>query len=209
MGGRMKNIFLVVALLMVPSFASAQGGRGWQPRPDERDDDMAARLSGYFGVGFAGDARLRGGGFSGRGSLEPTLGFGLRFEKPIIRFLAIGGLLEFNSYNVSDGRDQRDSSMDFDVWVKGRYSLRAGDLRLVVYGGVPLGVSVLFLENTDNYRGFNTGLLAGLELVFGRFAPFFEIGWRHHWVRRKFDGFDDAKFISNQVRINFGASILF
>lgn len=205
----MKYIVVVLALIMLPSFASAQRGRDWQPRPERRDDDLAARLSGYFGVGFAGDARLRGRGPNLRGRLAPTLGFGLRFEKPIVRFLAIGGLFEFNSYNVDDGRDRRDSSMDIDVWVKGRYSLRAGNLRLVAYGGVPLGATVLFAEDTDNLRGFNTGLLAGLELVFGRFAPFLEIGWRHHWVRRKFDFGDDAKFISNQARINFGASILF
>lgn len=186
--------------------AAQRRGEEWIPEATE--GDRAFRLGVHFGVGFAGQARLQGGGFSGNADLEPTITLGIRAELPVWRYLAIGGQFQFNSFNVTDGDDQRDAGLDFDVWVKGRYPLDVGELKVIPYLGLPFGASVLILEDSDNLRGFNLGALAGVELVFEHFAPYFEIGWRVHRVGRSESGVD-LRLLSNQVRMNFGVAYRF
>ncbi|MFK7998332.1 MAG: hypothetical protein AB8H86_02000 [Polyangiales bacterium] len=161
------------------------------------------RVSAHFALAFAGDAETSSILGSIDVPLAPTLGAGVRFEYPVLKYLGIGALVELVSFNPEDL--DRQAALDLDILIKGRYPLSLGSSELVLYVAVPLGGTVLFVEDADNYRGFNMGILGGAELVLGGgpLSLFAEFGWRYHGV-----GDDDVSLRTHQAALNLGASLI-
>lgn len=202
----MRNQTLLFALALVsatlPSLASAQS----------RDD---VRLSLYFALGAGGeidfdtDAAFGFGDFEA--DLDPTLGFGLRFEKPVVPYLSVGGLFEMGGYKIDDVERDADLYFDFDVYAKiGPRLDLSGDLDLEVYGFLPIGFTLFRPDgdNSDNMFGFNLGVGGGAALYVGSFGFFAEIGMRH---RRVYDEPNDidVRLATTQAMLNFGGTIVF
>ena len=84
-------------------------------------------------------------------------------------------------------------------------------------GTVPLGFTVLKPNSEawggDAYLGFNTGLLGGIEISFGNFGVFTDIGVRFHRVYANNDipleGRTDASLSWAQLSLNTGIQLAF
>ena len=202
----MRNPAALLALVLVsaslPSLASAQRNDG-------------ARFSAYFALGAGGELDGETDGPFGFGDyeidLDPTLGFGLRFEKPIASIVSLGGLFEMGGYKA-DGADRNaDLYFDFDVYAKIGPRLDINNnLDLEVYGLLPFGFSVYRpdADNSDALFGLNFGFGGGAALYVGSFGFFAEIGMRHRRVYDEIDGVD-VRLASTQAMLNFGGTIVF
>lgn len=190
----MRTLALSALLCGFSSVASAQSF----------DSNDGPRVSAHFALAFAGNVETSTILGSIDAPLAPTLGAGVRFEYPAFKYLGIGALVELVSFNPEDL--ERQAALDLDLLIKGRYPLSVGSNEVVLYVAVPLGGTVLFVEDADNFRGFNTGVLGGAELVLrgGPVSLFGEFGWRYHGV-----GDDDVSLRTHQAALNLGASFIF
>jgi hypothetical protein len=186
----------------LPSLASAQRNDG-------------ARFSAYFALGAGGEADVETDGPFGLGDfeadLDATLGFGLRFEKPIASIVSLGGLFEMGGYKFDDVDRDADLYFDFDVYAKIGPRLDINnDLDLEVYGLLPFGFSIFRPDEDDSDAmfGLNFGFGGGAALYVGSFGFFAEIGMRH---RRVYDEVNDTdvRLASTQAMLNFGGTIVF
>ena len=146
---------------------------------------------GDMGMDQAGGAQIA---FRGRPSVSAPMhasaAFGLQYEYPIHRYILVGGLLGFGTWNnsfLNDSRIERSWFVDVDVVARARYPLMDGKIEL--YVSLPLGLSVSPLDDklgdltgTDwsTGIGWNIGLHAGVQWYFYRFlGAFFEFGWTY------------------------------
>jgi hypothetical protein len=202
----MRNPAALLALVLVsaslPSLASAQRNDG-------------ARFSACFALGAGGEADVETDGPFGLGDfeadLDATLGFGLRFEKPIASIVSLGGLFEMGGYKFDDVDRDADLYFDFDVYAKIGPRLDINnDLDLEVYGLLPFGFSIFRPDEDDSDAmfGLNFGFGGGAALYVGSFGFFAEIGMRH---RRVYDEVNDTdvRLASTQAMLNFGGTIVF
>lgn len=202
----MRNPAALLALVLVsaslPSLVSAQRNDG-------------ARFSAYFALGAGGEGDVEADGPFGFGDfefdLDPTLGFGLRFEKPIADLVSLGGLFEMGGYKADDVDRDADLYFDFDVYAKIGPRLDINNnLDLEVYGFVPFGFSIYRPDDdgSDAMFGLNFGFGGGAALYVGSFGFFAEIGMRH---RRVYDEQNDVdvRLATTQAMLNFGGTIVF
>jgi hypothetical protein len=202
----MRNPAALLALVLVsaslPSLASAQRNDG-------------ARFSAYFALGAGGEADIESDGPFGLGDfeadLDATLGFGLRFEKPIASIVSLGGLFEMGGYKFDDVDRDADLYFDFDVYAKIGPRLDINnDLDLEVYGLLPFGFTIFRPDGGDDDAmfGLNFGFGGGAALYVGSFGFFAEIGMRH---RRVYDEQNntDIRLATTQAMLNFGGTIVF
>lgn len=198
---------------MSPSTVSAQSV--WDEQPSRGRESRGPSASLYFALGAGGeldvetDAPLGLGDYSP--DLDPTLGFGLRIEVPILSILSVGGLFEMGGYKADDVDREADLYFDFDVFAKIGPTLELSqDLDLEIYGIVPFGFSIYRpdADDIDALKGLNFGFGGGAALYLGKFAFFAEIGMRH---RRVYDEVRDVdvRIASTQAMMNFGATIVF
>lgn len=183
------------------------------------DDSPRAML--YLAVGGGGEADFSSDPSSPLdGSLnnEATVGVGARVEFPIMDYVSLGGQVELLSYEIDGAGFDREISGHFDLWAKGRYVFElSSDLDLEAYAGIPIGFSVVSIQNSpglehqDNYLGWNMGLLMGGQLFFSeRFGAMLEMGWRHINAHNQIAGGGaDLKTKVNQFALNLGAVVLF
>jgi hypothetical protein len=203
----MRNPAALLALVLVsaslPSLASAQ-----------RNDD--APFSAYFALGAGGEADVETDGPFGLGDfeadLDATLGFGLRFEKPIASIVSLGGLFEMGGYKFDDVDRDADLYFDFDVYAKigPRLSTMASGVVLEVNGLLPFGFSIFRPDEDDSDAmfGLNFGFGGGAAIYVRSFGFFAEIGMRH---RRVYDEVNDTdvRIATTQAMLNFGGTIVF
>jgi len=173
---------LVGALLTTTSPAAADPG------------DSTASLEGYFIGGFAGQYRLRvdGDRMDERDlDLDPTLGGGVRLA--VGHLFRFGLMAEFRGYGSSDeDYSDRDFAFDLSPFIGFRVPLAESDsTALFLRGIVPFGYTRLAPDEQrfgdDSYHGFNTGALGGLEIAFGDFGIFTDVGVRYHRVYARTD----------------------
>ena len=219
---RILGLAVFVSLLFAPPASAQEDGYTFdEPLPpantssggsrasSSRADSDGARIGLQFDLAFAGAAHYDpdGSAFEVDVDLAPTFGFGLRFEYPILRYLAVGALFAFRSFNPDDAfSDERQEALDIDALIKGRLPMNVGGMTLIPYLALPIGGTVWFIEDNDNYRGINTGLLAGAEFVLDGvpLSLFTEIGWRAHRVARNGDVLS-----THQFAWNIGAMFVF
>ncbi|MDH5490879.1 MAG: hypothetical protein OEY14_02790 [Myxococcales bacterium] len=146
---------------------------------------QAMRISAYLSLGIAGGV--------GKDELDysaaPGVGLGGRFELPIHPNVLIGGQLELAWWRADDGFmfPERNTLVDLDLLVRGRYAFDAGGMAMEVYGVLPIGLTLSFLDaqnnggDADTSLGWNTGLLGGVQIFFtDRIAALAELGFRMH-----------------------------
>lgn len=197
--------------LLAPASARAQM---------EHDDHL--RLSGHLALGFAGEGDLSIssdlGTLDTESELDPTVGFGLRVEKPLFDFLSIGAMVEALTFQIDDADAEREWAFDFDLLVRVRYliELLQGDLFLEPYAALPVGFTFAMLDDPDGdgdeaWPGWNIGALAGIAVIHSsRFGGFLEVGWRHLEVYSHVDALVDADLAVtvNEFAMNLGVSYL-
>lgn len=183
----------------------------------------AQRLGGHFLLGLGGEGTVTtstelGDVEGGEWSLDPTLGFGLRADFPLHDFVLLGALFQGAAFDP-DGRTDAQWMFDFDLVAKVRYAIELGDgLALEPYGAIPFGFTLADMFDPEQlldddarslWPGWNLGVLAGLNLLFGAFGAYFELGWHHHQVYRGYDGAlgadVDVKVVVNQFVMHLGA----
>ena len=206
---------LALCLSAFPSGAEAQSASTrWKSEP--------TRVSAYFTLQGCCEAHADNlddsrGDFSY--DLDPSVGFGVRAERRIMDFIALGGLFEMVAVKADNGplfaEYDRDFLLDFDLFAKVlvEFSLKQG-MGLELYGLLPFGFSVGLADDIplvdEDVTGFgiNLGALGGAMLVFEKFGIFTELGFRHHSLWDEFRNVDYHLGIT-QVAWNFGASVTF
>ena len=198
---------LVIGTL-VPSSAAAQRDR-WKSEP--------TRVSGYFTLQACCDAHLVDNDatdfldLSTDASTDPGFGFGVRVERRVLDFLALGGMFEMLAWRL-DGDDDREFFIDADVFARLPLDIDlSGDLGLEIYALLPVGFTAAFQDENDRSRralGVNLGLLGGAMVSFDTFGLFAEFGFRHHSVFDDVEG-RDFRLGLTQVAFNLGGSVAF
>ncbi len=185
-------------------------------RKASAQDANDLHLSAFFGLGFGGSWDVDAGGLGTDGDLDATVGFGLRFEVPLLDYLTVGGQLGFNFPKI-DGADSREAWLDIpDLIVRGRYPVQLGPGVLEPYVGFLIGGTISILgedDNKDTAYGWNVGVLFGAQYLFTeRFGALFEIGWNRHAASHDQStplGDVEIDYSANQALMNFGFTTLF
>lgn len=212
-----RMIVLLSGALALVSLASVSTA---EAQSVERFRSSDTRVTGYFSVNVCCEGHVEDldGPFDGDFDLDPGIGFGLRVERRVADWLAIGGLFEFMAAK-SDGVDDRFFFIDADIFGKVMHEFQlSSSMGLEVYGLVPFGFTAgIDGDETFGYDvrafGLNTGLLAGAMLLLEHFGIVFEMGFRHHtvWDEADFGGgaTRDVRLGVNQFAMNFGVSVTF
>jgi len=202
---------LALASLVTSASAEAQSV--------DRFRSSDTRLTGYFALTACCEGQLVN--LDGPGDeefdLDPGIGFGLRVEKSLADWLALGGMFEMLAAKA-DGVDDRFFFMDFDVFAKVMYEIDlSGSMGLEIYGLVPFGFTI-GLDGDDTFGdevrafGLNTGLMAGAMLILDHVGLIVEMGFRHRSVWDEYDsvfGDVDVRLGVSQFAMNFGVSAVF
>ena len=219
---------LVMALVASPRGVSAQAfeeGASPEPTPAEPGDSMQTQavgnrrfrlvLLGRFGLGGTLKNKFTdpfGSGLQGSVDFEPTatLGFDLRFEKPVAQYVTAGALISNYWWSIKDAEDfDRQYALDIAPFVKPRYVLMAGSKEAELYVLLSFGGSLTRLDFDDEvYGGFNFGLSPGFQVfVASGFALVFEVGYALSWF--KVGGLADERFTLGQAAIRVGFAAAF
>lgn len=187
------------------------------PRAEAQSVEDSARAMLYFAIGGGGETSIESDpGLDFTVDNDATVGIGARIEFPLMAYVSIGAQIDMLSYEPEGV--ERNISGHFDLWAKGRYVFDLSpDLTLEAYGGIPIGLSVLRIEENpalkrpNNGIGWNIGLLAGAQLFFSdRFGATLEMGWRRVQVYNE-DASGAVEFTTkmNQFALNMGGVMLF
>ena len=178
-----------------------------------------ASVEGYFIGEFMGEYRLRVNGDRRPANdidLDPTLGAGLRVSL-YSGIFAFGLMTEFRGYGNAE-YSSRDFAFDFSPFIGLRIPILTNGSNVVrLRATIPFGFSVLKPNGAtwgeDRYLGFNTGMLGGVEVSFGNFGLFTDVGFRYHRVYANNDialvGSVDASLSWAQMSVNAGAQFAF
>ncbi|MBO6934727.1 MAG: hypothetical protein JJ863_07125 [Deltaproteobacteria bacterium] len=212
-----RMIVLLSGALALVSLASVSTA---EAQSVERFRSSDTRITGFFGVNVCCEAHIvdLDGPDEIDFDLDPAIGFGLRVERKVADWLAIGGMFEFVAAKA-DGVDDRFFFIDADIFGKVLYELQlSSSMGLELYGLIPFGFTAgIDGDETfgDEVRAFglNTGLMAGAMLLLQHFGIVFEMGMRHHSVWDEADfgvlGNRDVRLGVNQFALNFGVSVTF
>jgi len=195
------------AAMLVPAAAGAQD-----------IEHRGVRLGGHLALGLAGelDAYINDSGTEV--DLEPSVGFELRAEVPVLDFLVVGGSFGFLSVEAEPspwtGAWEREETFSFSGYVRGRWVFEAIRSTLFVepYVLVPLGFTMAVLpdggRDDEIWPGWNTGVLFGAQLLHrSGFGGYVEMGWRHAEVYREqatIFGTADLSLVLNEMALSFG-----
>ncbi len=181
--------------------------------------DRSPRIAGNLALGLAGEldthAESNAGTLETESDLDPSVGFDLRGELPLLDFLVLGGWFEFLSYEVDASGAEREETFSFDAFVRIRWVFEAiaNTLFIEPYVLLPFGFSMAVLPDDDGsgddiWPGWNTAVLAGAQILHeSGFGGYLELGWRHAEVYqdRTVLGADVRfSYIVNELAMNLG-----
>lgn len=204
---------VALALLVLSSEARAQ----------ERED-RSPRIAVNLALGFAGELDTQIGDSRADVDLDPTVGFDVRGELPVLDFLAVGVWFEMLGVLTDTNGAEREETVGFDAYVRARWVFEVipSDLFIEPYVLLPLGFTAGILPDDDGsgddvWAGWNTGVLAGAQILHGSgFGGYLELGWRHAEVydRRSVTILGttlttDLALTMNELALNFGAVYAF
>ncbi len=176
-------------------------------------------IEGYFIGEFMGEYRLRVNGDRRPANdidLDPTLGAGVRVSL-YSGIFAFGLMTEFRGYGNEQYSD-RDFAFDISPFIGLRIPILSNGTNVVrLRATIPFGFTVLKPNSEawgeDAYLGFNTGMLGGMEVSFGNFGIFTDVGFRYHRVYANNDialvGEVDASLSWAQLSVNAGVQLAF
>ncbi len=197
----------------LPTLALGAALFGFAPTASAQDP-MDLHFSGFFALGAGGDLDIDGDSVD---DLDPTVGFGLRLDVPVLEYLTVGGQVGFNFWKT-DAADEREMWIDLpDLILRLRYPVRLGNGLLEPYLGFLIGGTISTIgdaDNKDTSYGWNTGILFGMQYFFtDALGLLFEVGWHHHAASHEatipFIGTVEADYVTDQAALNFGFTVLF
>lgn len=182
--------------------------------------DRNVRLAGNLALGLAGevDTYVESSLGTARGEvdLEPSVGFDLRVEAPVLDFLVIGGWFEMLTIEQDTSGAEREETVSFDGYVRGRWVFAVADDQFFIepYVLLPLGFSAALLPDSDasgdddTWLGWNTGAFFGSQFLHASgFGGYVEVGWRHAEVYEEhtvLGGDVKGSLVLNEMALNFG-----
>jgi len=168
---------VVGVLLLVAAPAQAQGL-----------SDRSPRIAVNLALGFAGELETDTDLGDADTDLDPSIGFDLRGELPVLDFLVIGAWFQFLSVEPDANAWDREETFSFDAFVRVRwvFEVIADTLFIEPYAMLPVGFSLAVLPELDGgdgddiYPGWNISVLLGAQLLHSSgVGGYLEIGWRH------------------------------
>jgi len=199
-------------------------------RRESGDRRFRIALLGRFGLGGKSVVKIDGSIFSGPDELETTpgatLGFDLRFEKPVARFVTVGGLVSNHWFRARRDRNetsrirnlnQKDYALDVAPFVKPRYPFKAGKNEAEAYIIINIGGSLLVMEISDGtflmpksgvFGGFNWGVAPGFQIFLAEHIGLvFEVGYARSWFKIGSSILKNIKV--GQATLRFGFTVPF
>lgn len=203
----------LAGLLLLSGLAAA-------PAEAQDTSDRSPRIAANLALGLAGELDL----FNESNpldthtdaDLDPSVGFDLRGELPLLDFLVLGGWFEFLSFETDTAGSEREESFSFDAFLRVRYVFEAiaNTLFIEPYVLLPFGFSMAVLPDDDGsgddiWPGFNTGVFAGAQILHeSGFGGYLELGWRHAevFLDHTVLGVDvHSSLVANEMALNIGA----
>lgn len=176
--------------------------------------DRSPRIAVNLALGFAGEVDTDTDGADFEYDLDPSVGFDLRGELPVLDFLVIGAWFEFLSVEPDAFGWDREETFSFDAYARVRWVFEIIDRTLFVepYVMLPVGFSLAVLpevggDGDEVYPGWNISVLLGAQLLHASgVGGYLEIGWRHIEVYgddvTAFGG--DVSHAANEMAFNLG-----
>jgi hypothetical protein len=138
-----------------------------------------------FHYGFTGDLEVD----PLTNPLASTIGFNLRGDVPIERYLVLGPLFQFGSWRAdSNPAPNRSYYIDVDLYVRARLPIATRSANFQFWAGVPVGFTFDILGPevpgvSEVGLGWNFGVLVGGAVHFTpKLGLFTEVGWLQHKV---------------------------
>jgi hypothetical protein len=171
--------------------------------PRKAFDEQSHALIGFH-LGFPGDLDQDGRS----GDLDSTLGFNLRADAPLGRYVLLGPMLQFGSWQAS-GASGHNYYVDLDLLLRLRVPITTSTLSYQLWLGMPIGVSIDLLSNEGRHQavglGWNIGVLFGGAVHFSpKFGLFAETGWEQHRIAHGSDVLPDLDLKLQQALLNVG-----
>ncbi len=214
---RRKITFALSALALVSLVSTASPA---EAQSVDHFKSSPTRVTGYFALTACCEGQVidLDGPDEGQFDLDPGIGFGIRVERRLADWMALGGMFEMLAAKA-DGVDDRFFFLDADIFAKVLHEIElSGSMGLEVYGLIPFGFTA-GLDGDDTFGdevrafGLNTGLLAGAMLILDSVGLMVELGFRHRSVWDEVDTFlggrRDVRLGVTQFAMNFGASVAF
>jgi hypothetical protein len=159
-----------------------------------------------FHWGLPGSYQLDGAG----GDLGPTLGFNVRGDAPIAKYVLLGPMFQMGSW-APDTDPESDHSyyIDLDLVLRLRAPITTPALDYQLWVGMPVGLT-LNVPGGDDDRvglglGWNIGVLFGGAVHFTpKFGLFAEVGWLQHRFAHAVESSADLDFELQQTCLNLG-----
>mgnify|MGYP001818641816 CR=1 FL=1 len=199
-------------------------------RPRGGDRRLRLLLLGRFGLGPKVKLKYTDPFSSSDGVIEETpratLGFDLRVEKPVAKYVTVGGLV--SNYWVRPERTSRDGStpsflkpsnyaLDISPFVKPRYPFKLGNKEAEAYVVIHVGGSLRVLELFDGvflgsktgvFGGFNWGVAPGFQVfVTRRIGLVVEVGYAKTWTKIGTSALESTTV--GQATVRFGFAFAF
>jgi len=176
------------------------------PPPPVKDfDDRSHALLGFH-LGFPGSLETDGRAQD----LDTTLGFNLRADSPIAKYVLLGPMLQLSSWrpDVSPSASH-DYAIDLDLVLRFRAPITTSTLNYQLWVGMPIGATLDILgdskSDTSVGIGWNVGVLFGGAVHFTpKFGLFAEVGWQQHRIEHSQDPLPDLDFKLQQACLNLG-----
>lgn len=138
---------------------------------------------------------------------DTTLGFNLRADSPVAKYLLLGPMLQFGSWRPS-GLGSHSYYVDLDLLVRLRVPITTKLFNYQLWLGMPLGVSIDYLRGVPDAElgiGWNIGVLGGGAVHFSpKVGLFAELGWAQHRFQHSRDGLSDLDLALRQPFTNLG-----
>jgi hypothetical protein len=178
------------------------------PPPTKGFEERSHALFGFH-LGLPGnvdtDGRAR--------DLDTTLGFNLRADQPVAKYVLLGPMLQFGSWRPDVAPEAKHNYyVDFDLVLRFRAPITTSSLNYQLWLGMPIGVTLDILgdDNPDTTvgLGWNIGVLFGGAVHFTpKFGLFGEVGWQQHRISHSQDPLPDLDFKLQQACLNLGIVI--
>jgi hypothetical protein len=189
-----------------PPLPHSSAARPYEPPPPPVKDfaDRSHALLGFH-LGLPGNVQADDRAHD----LDSTLGFNLRADTPVAKYVLLGPMLQFGSWRpdltpVAD----HNYYVDLDLVLRFRAPITTSKLNYQLWLGMPIGVSIDKLgdENAHIGLGWNIGVLFGGAVhITPKFGLFAEVGWEQHRMAHDQDNnLPDLDFKLQQALLNLG-----